>query len=65
VGDFFPVCSFGFGLKMDKERVARLMEEEGEGITVEEDVITEGEAFGRTLVGKIWTDVPYNVRAFK
>ncbi|XP_024642377.1 uncharacterized protein [Medicago truncatula] len=41
------------------------MEEEGEVITVEDDVTVEGEAFGRTLVGKIWTDVPYNIRAFK
>lgn len=41
------------------------MEEEGEVIMVEDDVTVEGEAFGRTLVGKIWTDVPYNIRAFK
>lgn len=29
------------------------MEEEGEVITVEDDVTVEREAFGRTLVGKI------------
>lgn len=42
-----------------------MMAEEGEGITVEDDVVVEEEPFRRTLVGKIWTDVPYNVRAFK
>lgn len=39
--------------------------EEAEGITVKEDEVCDGENFNHTLVGKIWTDSPYNVRAFK
>jgi interleukin-1 receptor-associated kinase 1 len=41
-------------------------EEEDDCITVEADEICEEEeTFQRTLVGKIWTENPYNVRAFK
>jgi len=40
--------------------------EEEDAITVEEDEISEDdEVFSCTLVGKIWTERPYNARAFK
>lgn len=42
-----------------------LSKEEEEGITVKEDVEIGGEIFSRTLVGKLWTNNPFNVRAFK
>jgi interleukin-1 receptor-associated kinase 1 len=41
-------------------------EEEDDCITVDpEEIGEEDETFQRTLVGKIWTENPYNVRAFK
>lgn len=49
---------------MEKWKSANLLKEEEEGITVEEDEVCE-EVFRRTFVGKIWTNSPYNVRAFK
>lgn len=42
-----------------------LSKEEEEGITVKEDVEIGGEIFIRTLVGKLWMNNPFNVRAFK
>lgn len=50
------------------------MEKRGEGssskgmvekITAEEDEYVVEDSFNRTLVGKLWTESPYNIRAFK
>jgi hypothetical protein len=51
---------------MEGRSSKRPVEDEDEAITVEEDEICQDdESFSRTLVGKIWTDSPYNIRAFK
>lgn len=42
-----------------------LTEEEEEGITVKDSDVSEDEIFRRTLAGKLWSDNPYNVKAFK
>lgn len=42
-----------------------LSKEEEAGITVEENEVFGEEIFRHTLVGKLWSDNPYNVRAFK
>lgn len=39
--------------------------EEEDAITEEDEISEDDEVFSRTLVGKIWTDSPYNARAFK
>ncbi|GAU21788.1 hypothetical protein TSUD_329120, partial [Trifolium subterraneum] len=44
----------------------RPIDDEDKAITVEEEeVCNDDESFSRTLVGKIWTESPYNIRAFK
>lgn len=51
---------------MERWKSVNLSKEEEQGITVEEDeVCEEEEVFRRTLVGKIWMDSPYSIRAFK
>lgn len=50
---------------MDRWKELNLSKDEEEGITAEEDVISGDETFKRTLVGKLWTENPYNIRAFK
>jgi hypothetical protein len=35
------------------------------GVTEEDEEQMEEEVYGRSLVGKLWTDNNYNVRAFK
>ncbi|XP_058755552.1 uncharacterized protein LOC131628740 [Vicia villosa] len=50
---------------MDKWRSIHLSKEEEEGVVVEDDEICEVESFQRTLAGKLWTDISFNVRAFK
>lgn len=41
-----------------------LSKEEEEGGVVAEVDICEEEVFQRTLAGKLWTDINFNVRAF-
>jgi hypothetical protein len=44
----------------------RPIEEEDKAIMVDEDEIcNDNESYSRTLVGKIWTGSPYNIRDFK
>ncbi|MCH96370.1 hypothetical protein A2U01_0017356, partial [Trifolium medium] len=51
---------------MERNNSKRPVEEEDEAILVEaEEMCNDDESFNRTLVGKIWTESPYNVRAFK
>lgn len=50
---------------MERRCALKISKEEAEGITVEGSEICEGESFNCMLVGKIWMDNPYNVRAFK
>lgn len=50
---------------MEKLRESRLSKGKVDGVTVKEDEVCEDEGFNRTLVGKIWTDSPYNPRDFK
>jgi hypothetical protein len=50
---------------MDRWKDFNLSKDEEEGITAEEDVVCADEIFRRTLVGKLWTESSYNVRAFK
>jgi interleukin-1 receptor-associated kinase 1 len=52
---------------MEREKqIASTTAEEEDCTTVEaEEICEEEETFKRTLVGKIWTENPYNVRAFK
>ncbi|XP_058749873.1 uncharacterized protein LOC131622870 [Vicia villosa] len=49
---------------MDKWRNLPLSKEEEEGVTAEGDEVEEVEVFQRTLVGKLWTENNFNVRAF-
>lgn len=50
---------------MEKEKFGKLLEEEEEGLEVDDVIGGVDESFNRTLVGKLWTDTSYNVRAFK
>ncbi|MCI11056.1 hypothetical protein A2U01_0032155, partial [Trifolium medium] len=51
---------------MEGRSSKRPVDDEDEAITVEEDEICkDDESFSRTLVGKIWSENPYNIRAFK
>ncbi|PNX69173.1 hypothetical protein L195_g064315, partial [Trifolium pratense] len=51
---------------MEGRSSKRPVDDEDEAITVEEDeMCKDDESFFRTLVGKIWTENPYNIRAFK
>lgn len=50
---------------MDRWKEVSLSKEEEEGITLEEDEVYGDEVFRRTLAGKLWSDNPFNVRAFK
>lgn len=36
-----------------------------DSITLDDSELSEGDCFDRTLVGKIWTESPFNIRAFK
>jgi interleukin-1 receptor-associated kinase 1 len=52
-------------MEREKQIMAATVDEE-DCITVEaEEICEEEETFKRSLVGKIWTENPYNVRAFK
>lgn len=46
-------------------KVVPLSDEEEEGIMVNSEAKIRDEIFNRTLVGKLWTDNPFNARAFK
>jgi interleukin-1 receptor-associated kinase 1 len=49
-----------------EKQIASTTAEEEDCITVEaEEICEEEETFKRSLAGKIWTENPYNVRAFK
>lgn len=50
---------------MERARILIVSAEEGAGISADEGDVCEGEIFNRTLVGKIWTENPFNIRAFK
>ncbi|CAJ2652060.1 unnamed protein product [Trifolium pratense] len=51
---------------MEGRSSKRPLDDEDVAITVEdEEVCNDDESFSRTLVGKIWTESPYNIRAFK
>lgn len=50
---------------MDKWREVNLCKEEEEGITIDDGDVCEYEIFRRTLAGKLWSDCPFNTRAFK
>lgn len=51
---------------MEGRKLKRSTDEEDEAIPVEADeMCNDDESFSRTLVGKLWTENPYNTRAFK
>lgn len=51
---------------MEARKLKRSTDEEDEAIPVEADeMCNDDESFSRTLVGKLWTENPYNTRAFK
>lgn len=50
---------------MERLPTSKLSKEEAEGLTAGDDEICGDENFNRSLVGKIWTDIPFNIRAFK
>jgi hypothetical protein len=51
---------------MEGRKLKRTADEEDEAIPVEADeMCNDDESFSRTLVGKLWTESPYNTRAFK
>lgn len=51
---------------MEKRKSKQPIDEEDETITVEADeMCNDDESFSRTLVGKLWTEGPFNIRAFK
>lgn len=47
------------------KEIALSKEEEEDCVTVPDEEISEDESFGRTLVGKLWVESSYNIRAFK
>ncbi|WJX41610.1 hypothetical protein P8452_28938 [Trifolium repens] len=50
---------------MENWKAVNLSKEEEEGIVWEEEDSYGEDLFRRTLAGKLWTDSPFNVRAFK
>jgi len=51
---------------MEKRKSKQPIDEEDETITVEvEEICNDDESFSRTLVRKLWTEGPFNIRAFK
>ncbi|XP_058755655.1 uncharacterized protein LOC131628867 [Vicia villosa] len=49
---------------MERWKDFELSKEEEEGITAEVDEACEDEVFQRTLAARLWTDSPFNTRAF-
>lgn len=49
----------------DWRNVELSKEEEEANIVAEEEEVCEGEIFTLSLVGKLWTESPFNIRAFK
>jgi hypothetical protein len=47
------------------KKVDLTKEEEAEGVEAEEEEICGEEIFAKSLVGKLWTDNPFNARIFK
>jgi hypothetical protein len=51
---------------MERRKSKQPIYEDEEAISVEEEEICkDDESFSRTLVGKLWTESPFNIRAFK
>jgi hypothetical protein len=50
---------------MENWKAVNLSKEEEEGVVWEEEDTYGEDLFRRTLAGKLWTDSPFNVRAFK
>lgn len=50
---------------MERWKNVPLSEEEKEGITVNGEVELGDEIFHKMLVGNLWTDNPFNIRALK
>jgi hypothetical protein len=50
---------------MENWKDLNLSKEEEEGVVWEEEDTYGEDVFHRTLAGKLWTDSPFNIRAFK
>jgi hypothetical protein len=59
------VLPASLAVSMDPWKEVNLSKEEEEGVVWEEEDSYGEDVFCRTLAAKLWTDLPFNIRAFK